>query len=371
MTALAACGGGDKKKDVKKPTPTETEVEAPPKPETEADREALRLAIAQSIVPEGSSCLPTSLREAGAPRLDIAAVGADVMVCATDVDTDRLLGPIACWKVNVPDGTLAYVSGTPLPGHAVSVKLDGTCARGYCLPADASPTASVAHMSWSPDSAKVAVLAAESVHIFDVASKAHEKSFSVRGEKGVTTEPSSVHWVGSTILVEGTDQGQNGNVWVFKADGTAVGVIEQMGGKEPKPASTFGGSFVVLDQDTVGISEQGFSTLWTYDVETGKRAKIIRKVAKSPCKPAETLSYWEGKTEGLAPKCSDYLAKTFAPYQGADLLEGARSFVVALRGARLGELAVLDKKSLAEKQAIKLTWCGDEATGAPAADATN
>jgi hypothetical protein len=39
---------------------------------------------------------------------------------------------------------------------------------------------------------------------------------------------------------------------------------------------------------------------------------------------------------------------------------------VLLRGPRLGELAVMDNKSLAEKSVIKMPWC--DAGGAKAAD---
>jgi hypothetical protein len=40
---------------------------------------------------------------------------------------------------------------------------------------------------------------------------------------------------------------------------------------------------------------------------------------------------------------------------------GSKSLVVMLRDDRLGELAVMDPKSLAEKSAIKMPWCTAEA----------
>jgi len=44
---------------------------------------------------------------------------------------------------------------------------------------------------------------------------------------------------------------------------------------------------------------------------------------------------------------------------GATAVAGAKNFLVLFRGDRLGELGVLDAKSLAEKKAIKMPWCSE------------
>jgi hypothetical protein len=56
------------------------------------------------------------------------------------------------------------------------------------------------------------------------------------------------------------------------------------------------------------------------------------------------------------------MVKTFGHLIGADVVAGKTNLLVLLRGPRLGELAVLDVKSLAEKKSIRLPWCegGDE-----------
>src|SRR5439155_2694211 len=95
---------------------------------------------------------------------------------------------------------------------------------------------------------KVAVLVGDDVHIFDAGTKAHENSFSVRGDKGLTNEPTAVHYVGDTIFVEGADQGPYSAVWAFKQDGTQAGPINALGGKDEKPVSTYHGSFPVLNE---------------------------------------------------------------------------------------------------------------------------
>lgn len=349
--AVAACGGGDKKPPAK-PEPERVVVKPPPKAETEEDRAAKRLAAAHEIVPEGSNCLPPSFKESGAPALELAAVEGEAVICATDTDGERRLGPIGCWKVDVADGKLAYQAPAPLPGRGFAVGLDKNCARGFCLPKDDDSGATSAHIVWSPDKAKVAVLAGDNVHLYDAGTQEHESAFSIRGDKGVTDAATQLAWVGGSIFVGG---GANQNVWVFKADGTAVGPIEGMG-KGAKALSTKGGAFVVLDKTRVGVAEQGYATVTTYEADTGKRAKLVRKVAKAPCKAPELAAFWSGEGD-VGDKCKAALTKQYGHLIGADAVAGRKSLLVLLRGPRVGELAVVDAKSLAEKKAIKLAWC--------------
>jgi hypothetical protein len=358
--SLLACGGDDKKK-VKSPKVTKpAKTDPPPKKETEADREQRRLEAAHEIVPEGSSCLPMALK-GGTPKLTLAAVGADAVVCAIDNNTERLLGPIACWKVDLSSGDLAYQPGKPLPGRGFAVSLDNGCARGYCLPKDAKSSGDVAHIAWNFDGSKVVVVAGDEAHVFEAESKEHESQFTLRGDKGVSNEPSGVHWVGDAIFVEGTDAGPYSAVWVFKSDGTPVGPIQGIGGKDPKPLSTYGGSFSLLDKKRVAIAERGFSMVTIFEADTGKRAKLVRKLGKAPCKAAELDAFWHDQ-DGASSKCKDYMTKNFNHLIGAEAVAGSMNFLVLLRGSRAGELAVLDSKTLAEKKSIKLPWCeGSEA----------
>ncbi|MBA3464170.1 MAG: hypothetical protein H0T46_29715 [Deltaproteobacteria bacterium] len=361
---LAACSGGGKTPP-KKPVATKKKPVDPPKQtETEEDRDKKRLAAAHGIVPDGSSCLPTALKENTAPRLELAAIGADAVVCAIDTDETRLLGPVACWKVDLAGGGLTYIPASPLPGRGISVLIDDRCARGYCLPKDAkAPAGKVARMAWNAEGAKVAILFGDDVHVYDASSKAHESSFSIRGDKGVTNDPGAVHWVGDMVFVEGMDSGPYAGVWAFKAaDGAPVGGIEAIGAKDGKPISTFGGSFSLLDKGRVAIAEQGFSTVTVYETANGARSKLVRKLTKPPCKNDEVDAYWKDENDKVGAKCKDALQKNFAHLQGATAVAGSKNFLVMLRGPRLGELAVLDSKTLAEKKAIKLAWCtGNEA----------
>jgi hypothetical protein len=356
MGLLAACGGGGKKPVEK---PETSEVKPVHKPETEQDREAKRKSAAHEIVPEGSSCLPAALKDENAPRLELGAAGRDALVCAFDQDPSRLLGPVACWKLDVTSGKLEYKDPAPLPGRGFDVLLDGKCARGYCLPTE--PKGKVAHIAHNLDNTKVAVLVDDEVHLFNAESKAHESSFSIRGDKGVTNDPKAVHFVDNGILVEGADQGPYSAVWVFKPDGTQVGPITALGSKPEKPVSTYHGSFSILDKTRVGLAEKGMEFLHTYDVPTGARAKLVRKLPKLACKPAEIDAFWVDGDK-VTDKCKESINKASGALMGASVVAGGKSYLVLMRGDRLGQLAILDQKSLAEKSKLEMPWCGGAAT---------
>jgi hypothetical protein len=359
---LAACGGGSKKVAKKPKTKPEPVVE---KKETEEDRAEKRLKEAHKLVPDGSSCLPVALKEDGAPNLELAANGPDALICAIDTDKDRLLGPVGCWKIDLATGGLTYKTPEPLPGRSFWVKLDEHCARGYCLPKDAKD-ASTAIIAWDLDGKKVAVLAGDDVHVFDAESKAQESSFSIRGDKGLTNNPTAIYFVGSSIVVEGADDGAYAAAWVFKPDGTALGPVAALGGKEEKPISTYKGSVSILDKGRVGVSDHGMDTLTVYEVDGGKRTKLVRNSKKPACKPAEIDAYWHGEDK-VSDKCKGSLEALSGHLVGATVVAGAKNFLALLRGDRLGELGVLDAKTLQEKKAIKMPWCSAEG-GEGAAD---
>src|SRR5437868_6908063 len=304
--ALLACGGSSPPPKPPKPEPM-VEVKPPPKPpETEEDRENRRHADAVAIVPEGKTCLPAQFKNPTAPRLELAAIKSDAVVCAVDQDRTRLLGPIACWTVAVSGdapGALSYVAPTPLPGRGLAVMLDDRCARGFCLPKEAKlPTDAVALMAWNLEGSKVAVLAGDEVHVFNAATKAHESSFPIRGDKGVTSDPTAIHWNGEAIFIEASD-GNTSPVFVFKPDGIPLGPIEALGGKDKAPLSTRSGSFLLLDHTRVAVSEQGMSTLTIYETDTGKRTKLVRKLPASTCKKDEIEAVWHDPGANVSAKC--------------------------------------------------------------------
>jgi hypothetical protein len=365
LLLLAACGGGGKKSS-SKPVGKTDPATPPPKQESEEDRERKRHEQALSIVPDGSKCLPAALKEDNAPKLELVAIGQDAVVCAVDTEKSRLLGSIGCWKVDLKTGGLNYQEAAPLPGRNVDVKLDDRCARGFCVPKEGKlSSAGVVHLAWSyPEPTKVAMLVGDDVHIFDAASKKHESQFSIRGDKAVGNDPIAVYYVGDAVFIEGADQGPFSGIWQFKAaDGAPVGPLVAIG-KDDKPLSTYHGSFSILDKDHVGVAERGFTTLTNYEISTGKRTKAVRKLGKVNCKPDELEAYWKDGDK-VSEKCKGSATTVFGTLIGATAFMGSQSLVVMLRDDRLGELAVMDPKSLAEKKAIKMQWCGGEGEAKP------
>lgn len=360
--AIAACGGGEKKRAKKPVTKKEPAVE---KKETEEDRAEKRLSAAHKIVPDGSACLPPGLKDEGAPRLELAASGQDALVCAIDTDKDRLLGPVGCWKIDLATGSLTYKSPEALPGRGFPVSLDGKCARGYCVPAEAKSDATTGHIAWDAEGKKVAVLVGDDVHLFDAGSKDHESSFTIKGEKGVTNNPVNIYFVGPTVAVEGQDEGANAALWLFKTDGTQLGPVLSLGGKEEKPLSTYKGSVSVLDKARLGVAERGMETMTVVEVTDGKRSKLVRNAKKPACKPAELDSYWHDGDK-ISDKCKGSVEALSGHLMGATAVAGAKNFLVLLRGARLGELGVLDAKTLQEKKAINMPWCDGTEVGGDA-----
>jgi hypothetical protein len=366
ISLLACGGGGGGEKKVKKPKP-KADVEETAKPETEEDREQRRHEEAVKIAPEGSSCLPLALKEEGAPRLELAASGSEALVCALDDNQDRLLGTVACWRINLANGELEY-KGTQLPpARAVWVKLDDNCARGYCLPKGAK-AGSKALIARDLEGKKVAVLSADDVHLFDADSKEHATAFSIRGDKGLTNDPKGMVFLGEHLAIEGADEGPYSAVWVFKADGTQLGPVTMLGGKEEKPVSTYKGSLSVLDKNRIAVADHGMETVTTYQLDNGARGKLVRKLKTKPsCKPVELDAYWH-EGDKVTDKCKDSIEKAYGQFMGATLVAGAKNNLALLRGDRLGDLGVLDPKTLEEKKVIKLPWCSADEGGGGGGD---
>ena len=142
------------------------------------------------------------------------------------------------------------------------------------------------------------MLAGDDVHIFDAASKAHESTFSIRGDKGVTNDPTAVHFVGDTSSSRAPTKGRTRPSGCSRPTARRSGG-HRLGGKDEKPLSTYKGSVSILDKTRIGVAEHGMETLTTYQVDNGARAKLVRKIKTKPaCKPAELDAYWHDERQG-------------------------------------------------------------------------
>jgi hypothetical protein len=373
MTAITACGGGGAKKKPEKPKPTKPKVDKP-KAETEADRDAKRLAAAQEIVPEGSNCMPAALKPAElAPSLELGAVDGSPVVCAIDTDQGRLLGPVACWSLDIKSGEMTYRAPAPLPGRGFAVRLDGEkerCARGYCLPDDALlPTPPIVHIAWSHGGDKVAVAIPGSepeIHIFGAADKAHQGVIKPKAteaaEKAMQTDLAGILFVGDVVAALGSANDAGAPVYLFKTDGTPVGAVERFGGKAKGPVSVKNGSASVFGDGMIALNEDALATVTTIDVKTGQRAKLVRKAPKTKCKQKDIDALLAGGGEKASDKCKTDYAKHYEPLIGGLLVQGKNNHLVLLRGERYGELAVVDAKTLVENRHYGPAWCEEKAS---------
>jgi hypothetical protein len=371
-SSLVACGGDSSKKDPKKPAATKTTKKKKVitvKKETEEDRAGKREAAAEELAASGSTCLPTSLKDPSSKlTLELGAVGSEAIVCAMDTDSERLLGAAGCWTINLSSSGLVFRDRNAIPGRGYHAAVHGGCVRGYCLPKD-QEAGDKAMIAWSLDGKQAAVLAGEQVHLFDAESKELSKSVALRdgahGDKALPGEATGLWFVGDTLFLQGGEAGK-ASIWMYKADGSAAGPLLGLGKGNP-PVEMSHGSFSVLDKDRVAVAERGFSTLTIFEVETGKRSKLVRKVSAGPCRSAQVESFFSAEPGEIPAKCLTHLKKTYAHFMGTTMVAGSKNFLGALSGDRVGELAVIDSKNLSEKRSINLPWCDAAAAAEPAA----
>jgi len=77
--------------------------------------------------------------------------------------------------------------------------------------------------------------------------------------------------------------------------------------------STRNGSFLLLKPELVAISEQGLTTLTTYETATGKRAKFVRKLPAPTCKKDELDAVWRDPNAQVSARCEEYVTRNYGP----------------------------------------------------------
>lgn len=350
LLVVAACSTGQvaAPKRARKPSDDESSAASKRNSRIEAWREQ-----AYALVPPASTCLPAVAHDESKLRLDIAAIGDSARMCAFDNDPERLLGPVGCWNVDLVASTLTYQEPAPLPGRGFAMRVDGTCVRGMCLPeAPKNPTVQIAY---SLDGQQAAVLADRRIHLFDTASSAHQSDFTIEQKADAVA---AIHFLGKQLLVQ--TRGDDGAVWVYEPDGTQIGPITTTS-RDSTPLPWRSGGVALLDASRIAIGERGFEVMTTIDLASNAETRLARKPpTKLRCKPAELEAFWSDPTsDKVGADCKTSLAP-LAPFVGATLIAGRTNFLALLRGDRIGQLAILDGKTLVEKRAISLPWCGGD-----------
>jgi hypothetical protein len=297
---------------------------------------AARLELARA-------CLPVGLRAPGAPRLALGQLDRAAVLCAVP---DRG-APSACWKVELADGfspagALTPRRAAPLPGQALTARPGDAVLAPYPY---ASAGDAPVQLAFSDDGEALAIRSGDRIRTYDASSPRPLHEIALAHEPGLAW--GALHWIGHTIFVEGTRDGALG-VWAFDARDEGAEILAPATTGRWHPA---GSTFVALDLLRVGIAAPGLASLTVYDLtalhSTARPPARDRSGALAPIVTGTVV-----RRACPAPPCDDDPS-----YTGADLVAGTRSLVALLRGPRLGEIAVLDPATLAERRTIQLPWC--------------
>lgn len=336
----------------------------------------LALLLAPTPSRADPACLPGQLFPEGEglgmpARLDLGLVAGVPTLCArNDAEHAGLLG---CWTVDATGGALSVSTATSLPGHSQLGKTDANgCIEGYCT----TPKANADELliwATSTNGTHAVILRERTLFVFDAKTKQQTTVIPISDDKApentnIGNEPIEILYVGNALYVVGTDAGPYIAVWSYKDDGTRTGVITP--GAEPSNFggySVFSGGVNVLDDSHVALANAGLQTMLIIRAADGAREELVRPVSTAPCTKDEVdygldLGDYEVR-EGDAPigvsaACNKTIVKNFEPYSELDPIRlPSGDFLAALSGKGLGSLAILDGRSLMEKQRLKLSRC--------------
>jgi len=190
-----------------------------------------------AVIAEGASCIPRALElrskaAGGELELQLGQVGGGPVLCA--VASDRPLGTVACWDVDLRRKRLAYRPPRLLPGQLVAVKLTASCTHGLCIPASAQRERDTVAVSVN-DTGELAAISTDlhgegefHVFVFDRASK--------KLQREVTLETSAMRthtlFVGHAFVTTASPAGPMATPVVLPLDGNPRGPKIRIGRRE-------------------------------------------------------------------------------------------------------------------------------------------
>lgn len=309
------------------------------------------------------ACLPLSLfpqkEDDLVPALDLGLVANVPTLCARR--RDESAGLLGCWTIDAKTGALSVSTATNLPGQSQRGKTDPSgCIEGYCT---APKAAADELLLWavSTDGAHAVILREQALHVFDGKAKTQTgviplSDSAAPDTSNVSNMPVRILYVADTIYVVGSDAGPFIGVWPFRQDGKRMGFVTE---KQSEQAySVYLGTANVLDDTRVALANAGLRSMLVLSPGAGQRQEITRNVGRAPCTKQEMENVGFGDLDRLSAGCRKTVAARFEPYFDlAPIRLPSGHFLAALSGKGRGSLAILDGRTLTERQRLKLRRC--------------
>ncbi|MFN0246860.1 MAG: hypothetical protein ACKV2T_08115 [Kofleriaceae bacterium] len=311
---------------------------------------ATSVTAAESIIPEGATCIPKKLRptvgresyEKGPLELQLALVQGTPTLCAhvkrrqdwDDASTPQLpVGTAGCWQINATRKRLSPVASLLLPGLPVHTDLVNGCAQGLCIPTGTTLPDDARPMIAINDTGDLAAILvfhdmSQSIagYLFDPTTKTLLRTFVVDAQDLITR----VVFIGDRIVAQHCKAAAHCSFRVFS---TAAPASEPLSLTVKGKDFTNGhlGMLGILEPGVVGFADVGWSTFGRFDAKTTS-VTIVRNKRPSAC-ARKTMDATR------VPACA---RKEVDPFADAYVIATGKTFLARLSAPRSGDIVTLD-----------------------------
>lgn len=264
--------------------------------------------------------------------------------------------PLACWDLDLATGAMTSRAAAPLPGRGYAVAFDRDCADGYCLPSDEMRDAPEPDerytLATSTDGQRAVLWTAmrgSAGVVFDQRSRRVVAAIDASDDEGSADDAIvALAFVGSRIVRTGANAGIDERFLGWTATGKRARMTAAM---------EEAGLQVLSDHELGFVSALG-TVLTTIDVASGRRRVATRVIAECNAQDREHLRTDALEAAAVRPACAAVWPRVGAPYVGAEWIHlPGGAYAVALTGAQVGELAILDGRTLRETRRVPLARC--------------